>query len=148
MKRDPTLLRVRHGRAKPLSNGVGRQRHLHGVFVRWLLSKPNRTEAEKWLHLNRGTSARRSLGRFTGRQDAAKFVEALYRAGAREVLAPDIYEDKRGNQLSDGLLVRLPKHPARRKNVRAVCAQSRSRRLGAVEPQTDIGESHLYLSLA
>ena len=64
------------------------------------------------------------------------------------MIVPDIYRNKRGDQFADGLLVQLPKAAKQRKAVRAVCAQLPKRNLGAVEPDKDIGESHLYLLLA
>jgi hypothetical protein len=64
------------------------------------------------------------------------------------VIAPDIYGNKAGDQFADCLLVRLPKNPAKRKAVRRVCAQLRTRDLGALQPDVDIGETYLYLYLA
>jgi hypothetical protein len=127
-------------RVKPL--------HIHRVFVDSLLEKHNQREARKWLAKKTGDQTARSLGRFKRENDAAKFVEALYQAGAVEVIAPDIYRNKARDQFTDSLLVQLPKNTAKRKAVRHVCGQLRTRRLGAVQPDGDIGESHLYLSLA
>ena len=127
-------------RVKPL--------HIHRVFVDSLLEKYNQREARKWLAKKTGDRTARSLGRFKREKDAAKFVEALYRAGSVEVIAPDIYRNKARGQFADGLLVQLPKNAANRKAVRQVCGQLRTRRLGAVQPDGDIGERHLYLSLA
>ena len=127
-------------RVKPL--------HIHRVFVDSLLEKHNQREARKWLAKKTGDQTARSLGRFKREKDAAKFVEALYQAGAVEVIAPDIYRNKAHDQFADGLLVQLPKNAAKRKAVRQVCGQLRTRRLGAVQPDGDIGECHLYLSLA
>jgi hypothetical protein len=79
---------------------------------------------------------------------AIKFVEALYEAGATEVIAPDIYAGKAGDQFADSLLVKLPKVAAKRKAIRKVCAQLSKHKLGAFQPDKDIGESHLYLLLA
>ena len=62
-----------------------------------------------------------------------------------------VHRDRVGparDQFADCLLVQLPKNTAKRKAVRQVCGQLRTRRLGAVQPEKDIGESHLYLSLA
>lgn len=122
-------------------------KHVLKVFVLSLLEKPNRREARKWLTKKAGDRTLRSLGRFKRERDAAKFVAALYEAGAVEVIAPDIYRDSTRGQFSDCLLVQLPKSPAKRVAVRRVCAQLRSRALGAVQPESDIGERHLYLSL-
>ena len=64
-----------------------------------------------------------------------------------KVIVPDTYRNKAGDQFADCLLVRLPKPTARRKAIRKTCARLRKNRLGAFEPQKEIGESHLYLSL-
>lgn len=128
---------------KPVS-----EKHIHRVFVAGLLAKPNRFEARAWLDARSPDNSARSLGRFKRESDAAKFVAALYDAGANEVIAPDVYRDKAGNEFGDALLVRLPKAPAKRKAIRKVCAQLQKRKLGAVQPDIDIGETHLFLSLA
>jgi hypothetical protein len=138
-------------RGKP-ANLTGKHRvkplHIHRVFVDSLLEKRNQREARKWLAKKTGDKTARSLGRFKRENDAAKFVEALYQAGAVEVIVPDIYRNKARDQFSDCLLVQLPKSAAKRKAIRNVCLQLRTRKLGAVQPDEDIGESHLYLSLA
>lgn len=122
--------------------------HIHRVIVDSLLEKRNNCEARKWLTKKSGDKAARSLGRFKREGAAAQFVEALYQAGAVEVIAPDIYRSKKRDQFTDCLLVKLPNRLAKRKAIRKVCAQLRTRRLGAVQPDKDIGESHLFLSLA
>lgn len=132
-------------RVKPL--------HIHRVFVDSLLEKSNQREARMWLSKKTGDKTARSLGRFKPARDATKcetgkFVEGLYQAGAVEVIVPDIYRNKARDQFADCLLVQLPRNAAKRKAVRKVCAQLRTRKLGAVQPDEDIGESHLYLSLA
>jgi len=127
-------------RVKPL--------HIHRVFVASLLEKRNQREARKWLTKRTGDQTARSLGRFKRESDTAKFVQALCEAGAVEVIVPDIYRNKARDQFADCLLVQLPKSAAKRKAIRKVCAQLRTRKLGAVQPDADIGENHLYLSLA
>jgi hypothetical protein len=96
---------------------------------------------------NGGDKTAHSLGRFKGERDAAQFVQQLYHAGAAKVIAPDIYDNKAGDQFADCLLVRLPNNPAKRKAVRRVCEQLRRRDLGATQPDEDIGETYLYLYL-
>jgi hypothetical protein len=135
--------------AKPLVKPL----HIHRVFVDSLLEKRNQREARKWLTKKTGDKTARSLGRFKPARDATKcetgkFVEGLYQAGAVEVIVPDIYRNKARDQFSDCLLVQLPKSAAKRQAIRKVCAQLRTRKLGAVQPDEDIGESHLFLSLA
>jgi hypothetical protein len=116
--------------------------------VAGLLEKPNRREARAWLRKPGDERTARSLGRFKRETDAARFVEELYRAGAREVVVPDIYDNKAGDQFADGLLVRLPKAGAKRAGIRKVCVQLRKKRLGVVQPNADFGEAFLYLSMA
>lgn len=147
-KADPTLPQFRGRSGKPLPPGPTREQRIHRTFVRGLLGKPNRVEAREWLHRDATDKTGRSLGRFKREADASRFVEALYQAGATEVIVPDIYADKRGNLFADGLLVKLPKPPERRRAVRTACGQLRQRKLGAVQPERDIGESHMFLSMA
>ena len=122
--------------------------HIHRVFVDSLLEKRNQRAARRWLAKKTGDKTARSLGRFKRESDTLKFVEALYQAGAVEVIVPDIYRNKARDQFSDYLLVQLPRSAAKRKAIRKVCAQLRTRKLGAIQPGEDIGERHLYLSLA
>lgn len=142
-KQNPNLpkLRGRIVKTKPPT-----PKHIHQVFVSSLLGKRNQSEAGAWLVAGDKTTC--SLGHFKRASEAAKFVEELYQAGAAKVIAPDIYRGKRGGQFADALLVQLPKPAKARKAVRMACARLRSRKLGAVEPGKDIGESHLFLSMA
>lgn len=123
------------------------EKHIHRVFTKSLLEKAHRCDAREWLHKNGVPQATHSLGRFKKERDAAKFVQELYQAGAAKVIVPDIYGNKNGGQFADGLLVQLPKDAKRRKAVRMVCAKLQKRKLGAFEPDEDIGESYLYLSM-
>jgi len=145
---DPALPRLRGRAGKPLAPGPQREQRIHRTFVRVLLCKPNHLEALAWLRRNGSDRGGRSLGRFRREADAARFIEALYQAGAVEVIVADIYPDKRGNQFSEGLLVKLPKSPARRRAVRRACARLRAQKLASIQPETDLGERYLYLSLA
>ncbi len=131
---------------KPLPETIATDKHAHEVFVRFLLAHKRCSEARKWLES--GGKAVRSLGRFKRKDDALKFVAALYEAGATEVIAPDIYASKTGDQFADCLLVKLPRIAAKRKAIRKVCAALPKRKLGAFQPDKEIGESHLYLLLA
>jgi hypothetical protein len=144
--KDKSLPKLTGKSGKTLPNTVATKKHVHEVFVRSLLAQKNRAEARKWLES--GGKDVSSLGRFKRVSDALKFVEALYKAGATEVIAPDVYAGKAGDQFADCLLVKLPRIPARRKAIRKVCGQLSKRKLGAFLPDKDIGESHLYLLLA
>jgi hypothetical protein len=142
-KQNPNLPRLRGQITKSSRPTL---KHIHHVFVASLLAKRNRSEARTWL--NAGDKSARSLGHFKRTSDAAKFVEEIYQAGAVKVIVPDIYHGKRGNLFADALLVQLPKPPKARKAIRAVCEKLRSRKLGAVEPDKESGEAHLFLSMA
>ena len=144
--KDKSLPKLTGKAGKPLPNTVATEKHIHEVFVRSLLAQRNRAEVRKWLE--NGGKAVRSLGRFKRESDALKFVEALYKAGASKVIAPDIYAGKAGDQFADCLLVKLPKIAPKRKAIRKVCAQLSKRKLGAFQPDKDIGETQLYLLLA
>jgi hypothetical protein len=143
--KDKTLPKLTGKPGKPLPATRATEKHSHEVFVRWQLSLKSRAEAKQWLE--NGGKAVRSLSRFKRTSHALKFVDALYQAGATEVIAPDIYAGKAGAQFADSLLVKLPKAPAKRKAIRKVCAVLSKRKLGAFLPEKDFGESHLYLSL-
>ena len=146
--KDKTLPKFRGKPAKlPPKNGATKK-HIYQVFVASLLEKQKHKEAMAWLTRNGGDKTAHSLGRFKRERNAAQFVQQLYHAGAATVIAPDIYDNKAGDQFADCLLVRLPKNPAKRNAVRRVCVQLRRRDLGALQPDKDIGESYLYLYLA
>jgi hypothetical protein len=146
--KDKTLPKFSGQPAKLTAKNRVKPLHIHRVFVDSLLEKRNQREARKWLTKKTGDQTARSLGRFKHENNATKFIEALYQAGAVEVIAPDIYRNKARDKFSDCLLVQLPKSAAKRKTIRKVCAQLRTRKLGAVQPDEDIGEGHLFLSLA
>ena len=138
------LFRGRPARLPPKNRVT--QRHIQHVFVRGLLAKPNRDEARAWLKTEGADG--RSLGHIKSKTAALKFVEELYQAGALQVVVPDIYENKDGDQFADYLLVRLPKTRPARAAIRKTAAVLKSRRLGAIEPGKDIGEEFLILSMA
>lgn len=145
---DRSLPKFQGKPGNPLPRNLATQKRIHRLFVRSLLAKPNRADARQWLMKQAADKTKRMLGRFKSEQAAVKFVEMLYAAGAREVIAPDLYRNKARDQFADCLLVELPKSAATRKAIRKVCGQLRTRRLGAMEPDKDMGETHLYLMLA
>ncbi|MGA3179613.1 MAG: hypothetical protein ABSF38_04640 [Verrucomicrobiota bacterium] len=144
---DTTLPRFRGkpARLPPKTSAI--EKRIHRVFVSALLEKHNWREAGVWFQKESTDMTARLLGRFKRESKAKDFVSRLYQAGAIEVIVPDVYRDKTGNQFADGLLVRLSRDGARRKAVRRVCAQLRQRKLGASQPDKDVGETHLYLSM-
>jgi hypothetical protein len=144
--KDPRLPRLRGRIGKLPPNDQAMQYLIHRVFVASLMAGRNRSEARIWLQADNQTT--RSLGRFKRTAEAMKFVAELYQAGALEVILPDIYRSKRGDQFADGMLVKLPKGAKQRKEIRAICADLQKQNLGAFSPDRDAGESHLYLLLA
>jgi hypothetical protein len=144
--KESRLPKLRGWPAKLPPRNRAMDKHIQHVFVLGLLSKRNRSEARAWLQA--GGKTKRLPGRFKRKNDALKFVEELYQAGAVKVIVPDIYQNKNGDQFTDNLLVHLPKATKARKAVRKVCEQLRSRRLGAVAPDKDLGEAYLILSMA
>jgi hypothetical protein len=144
--KDKSLPKLTGKAGKPLPDTVATEKHIHEAFVRSLLAQKNRAEVRKWLE--NGGKAARSLGRFKRMSDALTLVQALYKAGATGVIAPDIYASKTDAQFADCLLVKLPRIAAKRKAIRKVCAALPKRKLGALQPDKDIGETHLYLLLA
>ena len=86
-------------------------------------------EALSWLRASENESALAS-NRFYETADAQKFVEQLYRAGARRVIVPrPTITDDGVEVYADGLVVTLPTDPARRQRVWELCAQE-LRRVG------------------
>jgi hypothetical protein len=146
MRQEPRLPKLRGWPAKLPPRNRAWQKRLQHVFVQGLLSKPNRSEARGWLQA--GGKTKRLPGHFKRGSEALTFVEQLYQAGAVKVIVPDIYESKKGDQFADNLLVKLPKAAAARKAIRQVCQLLRKRKLGAVEPDEDLGEAYLLLSMA
>jgi hypothetical protein len=142
--KDRLLPRLRGQSSKRLPDSPAREKHIFLVFVASMLARPNRAEARKWLRKKTGDQTARLLGRFKRERDAGKFVAALYDASAVTVILPDIYRNQAGDQFADCLLVRLPKSRVLRKAIRRVCARLQRRNLGAMQPDEDIGENHLY----
>ena len=146
--KDESLPRYTEPPAKLPSKTPTTQRHIHQVFVGGLLEKGNQREARFWLHQQRGAKKKHLLGHFDSQRAAGAFVKSLYEAGAAEVIVPRIYQDADGNEFADALLVRLPKTRSARIRVRKACALLREQSLGSFQPDSDIGEEHLYVGMA
>jgi hypothetical protein len=146
--KDKLLPRYKGTPSKLPAKNLTTQRHIHWVFVEGLLEKTNKMEARLWLGERRNPKQQRALGHFDSQEAAAAFVESLYKAGAPEVIVPRIYLGLDGNEFADALLVRLPKARSARIRVRKECALLREQSLGSFQPDSDIGEEHLYLGMA
>lgn len=134
-----------HGRiGKPTVQTRLLKQHIYRVFVAGLMRKGQRAEVQDWLAAE--DKHHRTLGRFS-HAAAISFVENLYHAGADQVIAPDIYSNKRGDQFADWLLAKLPAKKSQRTAIRTVCAKFLQKDMGAIQPDRDWGESHLFISL-
>jgi hypothetical protein len=144
--KDHSLPKLAPGGVKSWPNTRPAEKHMHEVFFRYLLRRPNRFEARTWLAS--GAKGKRSLGRFKRESDARELVEQLYQAGAVKVIVPDVYHNRAGDQFGDCLLVRLPLSASKRKAIRKLATSLVKRKLGAFQPEKSVGESHLYFLLA
>ena len=122
------------------------ERRQHELFIKSLLAKSH-AEARQWLSEAKNPDLR-SLAKFRTSVAALRFVETLCAAGAEAVIAVPIYAGRRGKLFADWLLVKLPKAPSKRKTVRKLCQDLCDKRDGALLPDKDIGESHLFIRLA
>jgi hypothetical protein len=117
----------------------------HELFMESLLATSH-AEGRKWLSGAKRPDMR-SLARFRTSRAALRFVETLYAVGAETVIVAVIYAGRRGKQFADRLLVKLPQTPSKRKALRKLCQDFCDRRGGALLPDEDIGENHLFINL-
>jgi len=143
---DPRLPKLVGRMVKPKLTRKAEEQRTFRLFLAWWLAKKNGRECRSWL--TAADKKKRLLGRFKNSPAALKFVDELYQAGAVKVTAPDIYCNKRGDEFADNLVVQLPRSPAQRKAIRAVCAQLKKADTGSFAPSRDWGEQHLYVSMS
>jgi len=117
----------------------------HELFIESLLEIPH-AEAKQWLSAAKNPDLR-SLAKFRTSTAALRFVETLYAAGTEAGIAVPIYAGRRGKLFADSLVVKLPKAPSKRKAVRKICQDICDQRDGALLPDKDMGESHLFMRL-
>jgi hypothetical protein len=122
------------------------ERRQHELFIKSLLAKAH-AEAGQWLNTAKRPDLR-SLAKFRTAKAAFRFVETLYAAGAGTVVVVPVYAGRRGKLFSDWLLIKLPGTPSKRKALRKLCQDLCDQRDGALLPDKDIGESHLFMRLA
>lgn len=142
--KNPKLPRYRSDGIKPSSkSGRDRERKEHNLFIKHLLDETRNRDALEWLNESSSTGRQRLLGPWLQRRAAARNIERLLRAGARKVIATDIYSDSLGHEYCDRLVVSLPKLGRMRDRVRRICERFFSeRKHGACLPEADIGERH------
>jgi hypothetical protein len=119
----------------------------HDLFIQSILDNPSHAEARAWLKAET-RPASRSLAKFATTKAALKFVDQLYAAGADAVLVAAIYQGKRSKVFADWMLVQLPQSKSKRVRLRKICQDFCRKRGGAVLPEKDFKETHLYLMLA
>jgi hypothetical protein len=124
--------------------GRALERKKHDLFIQSVLAKPNHAEARAWLTPH---SKSRSLAKFSSTKAALKFVELLCAAGAVALFVAAIYAGQRKKLFADWLLVELPSVKLKRNSLRKMCEAFCRKRGGAVLPEFDLGESHLFLML-
>src|SRR5208282_2872841 len=125
---------------------IALERKQHELFIKSILEKSH-AEARQWLSAGK-RPVLRSLAKFRTAKAALRFVETLYTAGADTVVVAPVYAGKRGKLFADWLLVKLPGTPSKRRAVRRLCKDFCRRRDGALLPDNDFGESHLFMRLA
>ncbi|MGP8201464.1 MAG: hypothetical protein ACLQU4_18390 [Limisphaerales bacterium] len=131
---------------KVARDNVALERKQHELFIKSLLEKSH-AEARRWLSTGNRPNLR-SLAKFRTAKAALRFIETLYAAGAITVFIAPVYAGKREKLFADWLLVKLPGAPSKRRALRTLCQDFCNKRDGAMLPEKDFGESHLFLRLA
>ncbi len=127
--------------------GAALERKKFDLFIQSVFEKPHHAEARAWLKPELRPKSR-SLAGFATTKAALKFVEELYAAGAVAVIIAAIYAGHRKKLFADWLLVQLPAAKVKRRSLRKICQTFCRKRGGAVLPEFDLGETHLWLMLA
>ena len=126
--------------------GPALERKKFALFIQSAFENPNHAEARAWLKAERRPQSR-SLAKFATSKAALKFVEQLYSAGAVAVIIAAISAGQRKKLFADWLLIELPPAKSKRTVLRKICQAFCRKRGGAVLPEADIGETHLWLML-
>lgn len=120
--------------------GSKNRRSGHERLVARLLSTRT-ANALEWLKASSANS-NRTLGKLNGAKSIS-LVTSLSEAGAVDILAVDIDEDRAGNQNADKLIVVLPTDQTQRQAIRKKCV----RRKLELSPESESGHSHLAIFL-
>jgi hypothetical protein len=118
------------------------EKRSYRLHCEWLLAKTNTRDAVQWLE--EGKSAARAVGVLSSRR-ARRIVGDAFAAGARRVLAADIYSYKQGKEFADVLLIQLPKSKKQRAAIRKVFTSLPRRDQCAVQPDHDRREPWIYV---
>ena len=125
--------------------GAALERRKFELFIESILAKSH-AEARQWLRGEKNPRLR-SLATFRTAKAALRFVETLYAAGAEKVVVAPIYAGKGKKLFADWLLIQLPKNASKRRELQTLCKKLCDRRDGAMLPDPDTGESHLFVRL-
>jgi hypothetical protein len=128
------------GKARPVLAAGSNRRRGHERLIARLLSTRT-ANALKWLETSTANSTK-NLGELSNAKSIA-LVTAFQNAGAVDVLAVDIDEDRKGNQHADKLVIVLPTDQKQRQAIRKMCV----RRKLVVSPENETGHSHLAIFL-
>ena len=126
--------------------GSALERKKFALFIQSAFEKSHHAEARAWLKAELRPKSR-SLAKFATTQAALKFVEQLYSAGAVAVIIAAISAGQRKKLFADWLLIQLPRVKSERNSLRKICQAFCRKRGGAMLPEFDLGESHLWLML-
>jgi hypothetical protein len=122
------------------------ERKKHDLFIQSVLEKPHQAEARAWLKAELRPKSR-SLAKFATTKGALKFVEQLYSADAAAVIVAAISTGQRKKLFADWLLIQLPATKSKRNSLRKICQAFCRKRGGAILPEFDMRETHLWLML-
>jgi hypothetical protein len=127
-------------------HGSALERKKFDLFIQSAFEKSHHAEARAWLKAELRPKSR-SLAKFATTQAALKFVEQLYSAGAVAVIITAISAGQRKKLFADWLFIQLPPAKSKRNSLRKICQAFCRKRGGAVLPEFDLGETHLWLML-
>lgn len=135
----PSFIQESGDQPTTVTKSMGRRSGHERIIARLLSTRT--ANALEWLNTNSPDSTK-TLGKLNAAKSVA-FATALHDAGAVDVLAVDIDEDRAGNQNADKLVIFLPTDQTRREAIRKYC----TRRNCEISPENETGNSHLAVFL-
>lgn len=136
----PAFIQESSNQPTTVTRSTGRRSGHERIIARLLSTRT--ANALEWLNTNSPESTK-TLGKLNVAKSVA-FATALHDAGAVDLLAVDIDEDRAGNQNADKLVIFLPTDQTKRQAIRRHC----TRRKCEISPENETGHSHLAVFLA
>ena len=136
----PSFIQESGDQPTTVTKSRGRRSGHERIIARLLSTRT--ANALEWLNTNSPASTK-TLGKLNAAKSLA-FATALHDAGAVEVLAVDIDEDRAGNDIADKLIIFLPTDQTKRQAIRKFC----TKRKCEISPENETGHSHLAVFLA